>query len=62
MPDDMRYYRLICLIAKAEIANKAEGILSERGIDVEYRMLVHGTASSEFILACLIQESHSRFR
>ena len=47
MPDDMRYYRLICLIAKAEIANKAEGILSERGIDVEYRMLVHGTASSE---------------
>ena len=47
MPDDRRYYRLICLIAKAEIANKAEGILSERGIDVEYRMLVHGTASSE---------------
>lgn len=49
MPDDMRYYRLICLIAKAEIANKAEGILSERGIDVEYRMLVHGTASSEMM-------------
>ena len=49
MPDDMRYYRLICLIAKAEIANKAEGILSERGIDVEYRMLVHGTASSEVL-------------
>ena len=46
MPDN-KYYRLICLIAKAEIANKAEGILSERGIDVEYRMLVHGTASSE---------------
>lgn len=46
MPDN-KYYRLICLIAKAEIANKAESILSERGIDVEYRMLVHGTASSE---------------
>lgn len=49
MPEGKRLYRLMCLIAKAEIADKAADILSEHGINVEYRMLVHGTASSEIM-------------
>lgn len=46
---DMKFYRILILIAGHDIAEKAEALLSEEGIPVQYSMKVHGTASSEIM-------------
>ncbi len=48
MPES-KFYRLLVLIANPDIAAKAERLLADEGVPVQYSMKVHGTASSDII-------------